>query len=131
VATRLAAILGLSLIALAPPLSSASAQEADAVAAPWRARTARLVIRGTMPRAEIERVLEGGRRALAQCAETSGAAEVRLMLVIAATGHVASASATGGSPELARCVTATARGWRFPQTGAGITSIEVSVSFAR
>lgn len=102
-----------------------------AMAPRWRVRTDRLVIRGSMPRAEIVRVLDRARGELTHCAGTSRADGVRLTLVIAATGSVASAGVAGGSPELARCITAAARRWRFPQTGAGITSVEVSISFTR
>jgi len=95
-----------------------------------RARTTQLMIRGSMPRPEIERVLDRSAAQLGHCAEVNGAADVRLTFVIAPSGTVASASADGGPPELVRCIAAAARRWRFPQTGAGVTMVEVSISFA-
>jgi hypothetical protein len=88
------------------------------------------MIRGSMPRPEIERVLDRSAAQLGHCAEVNGAADVRLTFVIAPSGTVASASADGGPPELVRCIAAAARRWRFPQTGAGVTMVEVSISFA-
>lgn len=92
-------------------------------------RIGRLVIRGSMPRAEITRVLEGARGQLGFCAEENGGTDVRITFVISPAGTVVSASADGGRPALAGCLIRAARRWRFPSTGAGVTMVEVPLSF--
>jgi len=91
-------------------------------------RLGRLVIRGSMPRAEITRVLTGSRSQLAYCATSHGSEPVTIRLVVAPTGAVQVASSEEESP-LSVCIARAARRWRFPTTGAGVTMIEVPISF--
>ena len=95
---------------------------------PPEARVGRLVIRGSMPPAEVTRVVSGGRAQLAFCAMTHGASDLTLRLVVSPTGEVQAAS-TDGPPPLGTCVARTARRWRFPATGGGITAVDVPISF--
>lgn len=93
-----------------------------------RAHVGRLVIRGSMPRAAITRVVNGALASFAFCAETNGVHDVTLRLVVAADGSVQTAS-SDAEPRLGGCLTRVARRWRFPSTGAGITAIDVPISF--
>ncbi len=91
-------------------------------------RLGRIVIHGSMPRAEVTRVLTGNRAQLAFCATSHGSHALTLRLLVAPTGTVQAASSDGPAP-LSTCIARSARRWRFPSTGAGVTTIDVPISF--
>jgi hypothetical protein len=95
---------------------------------PPETRLGPIVIRGSMPREAIMRVLTRARAELASCASSHGSHPVTLRLVVSPAGTVQSASGDG-PPPLSACVVRSARRWRFPPTGAGVTAIDVPVSF--
>ncbi len=106
-----------------------SPRESGGTTARATARIGRFEIRGSMPRADIARVLSNNSASISFCAEANGAAAVTLSVVISPDGTVVSASGDGPA-RLAACLVRQARRWRFPSTGGGITTIEVPITFA-
>ena len=93
-----------------------------------RPHMGRLVIRGSMPRAAATRVVRGALPSIEGCAEMHGAHDVTLRLVVAPTGRVQAASGDGDA-RLGGCLARLARTWQFPSTGAGVTVIDVPLTF--
>jgi len=102
---------------------------AEAQPAPTRVvRAGRAVIQGSIPQGAVARILARHLREVSACADTHGTHDLVLRLVVAPTGAVQTATAEGDRA-FGDCVVQAASTWVFPATDAGVTTIEVPLTF--